>query len=70
MLIISKQVMFLDPDLNPKTIWEQYKLPITPQIQDTNTVSWGNDDMNAFAAIAASASYNIITQGPNGVGQK
>jgi hypothetical protein len=44
----------------PKNNFGTVQLPITPQIQDTNTVSWGNDDMNAFAALAASGSYNII----------
>jgi hypothetical protein len=44
----------------PKDIFGTVQLPITPQIQDTNTVSWGNDDINAFAAMAASASYNLI----------
>jgi hypothetical protein len=52
----------------PKNNFGTVQLPITPQIQDTNTVSWGNDDMNAFAAMAASASYNIIKD-PNAVGQ-
>jgi len=53
----------------PKNNFGTVQLPITPQIQDTNTVSWGNDDMNAFAALAASGSYNIITQGGDGAGQ-
>ena len=53
----------------PKNNMGTVQLPITPQIQDTNTVSWGNDDMNAFAAMAASASYNIIKD-PNAVGQE
>ena len=53
----------------PKENFGTVQLPITPQIQDTNTVSWGNDDINAFAALAASGSYNIITQGGDGVGQ-
>jgi hypothetical protein len=42
-------------------------LPITPQISDNNSVGWGNDDMNAFAAFAASASYNAITKGGDGL---
>jgi len=53
----------------PKNNFGTVQLPITPQIQDTNTVSWGNDDMNAFAALAASGSYNIITQNGDGAGQ-
>jgi hypothetical protein len=54
----------------PKDIFGTVQLPITPQIQDTNTVSWGNDDINAFAAMAGSASYNIITKGGDAVGQE
>ena len=54
----------------PKNNMGTVQLPITPQIQDTNTVSWGNDDMNAFAAMAASASYNIIKTGGTAIAQE
>ena len=54
----------------PKNNFGTVQLPITPQIQDTNTVSWGNDDMNAFAAMAASASYNIIKTGGTAIAQE
>tara|TARA_R110000868_G_scaffold298903_2_gene559078 strand:+ start:13947 stop:15281 length:1335 start_codon:yes stop_codon:yes gene_type:complete len=43
-------------------------LPIQPQISDTSSVDWGNDDMNALSALAALASYNSITK-DDGVGQ-
>jgi hypothetical protein len=54
----------------PKNNMGTVQLPITPQIQDTNTVSWGNDDMNSFAAMAASASYNIIKTGGTAIAQE
>lgn len=46
----------------PKEIKGSVTLPIQPQISDTSSVDWGNDDMNALAALAAMASYNIITK--------
>jgi hypothetical protein len=52
----------------PKEIKGSVTLPIQPQISDTSSVDWGNDDMNALAALAAMASYNIITK-DDGVGQ-
>jgi hypothetical protein len=46
----------------PKEDKGSVTLPIQPQISDTSSVDWGNDDMNAISALAAMASYNIITK--------
>jgi hypothetical protein len=42
-------------------------LPIQPQITDSNTVTWGEDNMNALQAAAAAASYAAITKGGEGI---
>ena len=51
----------------PKEIKGSVTLPIQPQISDTSSVDWGNDDMNALSALAAMSSYNSITKGGEGV---
>jgi hypothetical protein len=38
-------------------------LPIQPQISDSNTVTWGEDSINAIQAAAAAAAYGAIIQG-------
>lgn len=52
-----------------KEIRGSVTLPISPTINDQNTVSWGSDELNAIAAVAAASSLNIITKGPGGVEQ-
>lgn len=42
-------------------------LPIQPQISDSNSVSWGEDSINALEATAAGAAYAGIMQGGEGV---
>ena len=51
----------------PKNPMGSVTLPIQPQISDTSSVDWGNDDMNALSALAAMSSYNSITKGGEGV---
>lgn len=42
-------------------------LPIQPQITDSNSVTWGEDSINALQAAAAAASYAAITKGGEGI---
>lgn len=41
-------------------------LPIQPSISDSNTVNWGQDEMNAGQLIAAAAALGTITEGSEG----
>jgi hypothetical protein len=41
-------------------------LPIQPQISDSNSVTWGEDSINALQAAFAAASYAAIVQGVDG----
>jgi len=50
-----------------KTIFGNVILPISPSISDQNTVSWGDDTLNAIEALAAATAYRGISEGPKGI---